>query len=213
MSKILSFSEMANAQEAVLLHLKRKEEQLRSIGADGSLTLLDRWQQMLEILLGAQMGCAAVYGFKADQQGLALFNNQHIEMMQNEAQLKRLNEEKWDYLLKTVFNLDKRVEITLEQARQVVKAVAEAIESEPFLVRVEQLMKQMPGQATLIERRKELLSLLFPLIINVISRYGFEGEDGYLHYQRALMDFYQDQEIAQRSQRAQLILFKRANLL
>lgn len=212
-SKRLTSEQMAKAQSRILRELQSREEALVAIRDTSKNNLMERWQQLLDVVLPVQFECASAYGFNSGQEGLSAFNDLHAQMMQEDKELKELNEKKWQYLLEKGFGITKRVTLSPSQAKNLIEDLAEAITSEEFLCQVDHQRKSLPQEIPPIERRKRLLSLLLPRLMQVMERHGFEGGEGYLLAQRALAEFHHDKEIGKRSQAAQRVLFQRAGLL
>jgi hypothetical protein len=98
----------------------------------------------------------------------------------------------------------------LQEAESLISEIAREMTSEFFLAQIDSVIHSLPPNASLIEKRQAVLTILFPLHMSVMARHGFEGETGYIQAQRATMDYYYDPLISLKAAHAQAIVFKRA---
>jgi hypothetical protein len=124
-----------------------------------------------------------------------------------------LNTQKWLFIFDKAFGITEFKEISLQKAQSLIEEIAEEMTSEAFLVQIDQVINSLKPNASLIEKRQAVLTILFPLHMSIMTRHGFDGETGYIQAQRAIMDYYHDPLIAQRAAYAQSIVFKRAQLI
>lgn len=172
-------------------------------------SLMEKWQQLLQIVLGAQLEVMKRHGLVTDQASLSRFNDAYAQRAQSSAELATLNKEKWLFIFETVFGMRDFRELSLPDARRLIAAIVEAMTAPAFLQTVDASLAALPPSASLIERRQAVLTVLFPLHLSVMAKQGFPGEEGYIQAQRALMDHYSDPVIAQSASRAQALVFHR----
>lgn len=204
--------DLFTAQKEIIQLLKSHEAKLEEIHTL-SAPLINKWQLFLQVILPIQLEVIKNHGFDNNQAGLQKFNKLYIEESARSPELRALNEQKWLYLYAKVFGLEKVKKITLDEAQNLMKDLAAAVTSEEFLKSVDQLTTQFDETATIVMKREALLNILFPLHMSVMEKHGFEGDEGYIQAQRALMDYYYDPFIMKSAQEAQTLLFKRAKLL
>ncbi|WP_420421970.1 protein C10 [Simkania sp.] len=204
-------SELVEAQTEIFALLKQKEEQLLSIRASDE-PLIEKWQKFLGVILPIQIMVIRKHGYAGDQKGLAEFNEKVVREAQTDLELKKLNEGKWLYLFKTTFGLNEVKAISLEDAQKMTREIADAMTSEEFLQKIDEVMATLQ-EGSMLERRQRLLDVLLPVQMEVMERYGFPGEEGYIQAQRAMMDYFFDPVVIKQAQRAQDTIFKRAKLM
>lgn len=127
--------------------------------------------------------------------------------------LLQLNKEKWLYIFENAFGITEFKEISLSEAQSLIANIAQEITSEPFLRKVDETIGSLSKDATLVEKRQALISILFPIHMAVMEKHGFAGETGYIQAQSAIMDYYHDPLIKEKAMEAQTIVFKRAGLM
>ena len=112
-------------------------------------------------------------------------------------ELREASQKMWRKMLVRAFGIeidtDKR--LTLERAREFTSDVSAKLQSNDFKETLKEAMDDLGSGASNDEKRKELLSVLLPAQMEVMANYGYEGEDGYVEMQVALMEFAQDNQI------------------
>lgn len=199
-------------QQTIFDLLKDQEEAFQAIRAS-DLPLVNKWQIFLSVILPVQLEVIKEFGFGSDQLALAQFNEQYLLQSLQDDRLRELNAQKWEFLLDKTFGLKELQEISLEQAQSLSQDIVDAMLSESFLLEVDRVMELLPEGASMLLRRQKLLEILMPLHMSVMETHGFIGDEGYIQAQRALMDYYHDSLIMECVTRAQMVLFKRANLI
>lgn len=212
MTITLSLEQLLEAQELMFRSLQLQESQLEMIRSL-EMPIMNRWQKFLEVLLPIQIDVIKTFGFAGDQSGLAMFNQQFMQSAVEHPPLREINERKWRFLFEKAFGLKKVRKISLEEARSLIQDIAAAMTSDAFLQQVDHVMTKVTVDASMLARRQELLTILFPLHMSVMAKHGFEGEEGYIQAHRAIMDYYHDPLIMDCATQAQQIVFKRAKLL
>lgn len=204
-------SELIEAQTEIFALLKQKEEQLIAI-RNSEEPLIEKWQKFLGVILPIQIMVIRKHGYAGNQKGLAEYNEKLVKESETNAELKKLNEDKWIYLFKTAFGMNEVKTITLEDAQKMTREIADAMTSEEFLQKIDEVMSTLKD-GSMIEKRQRLLDVLLPAQMEVMERYGFPGEEGYIQAQRAMMDYFFDPVVIEEAQRAQDTIFKRAKLM
>lgn len=178
-------------------------------------SLIEKWQHFIGIILPIQMGVAHERGYGEGQPGLSNFNAELLRFSQDNAELRRLNREKWDFLFRVAFGMTTHQTASLEETKKIVTEITEAMTSSEFLKKVEALAEEYPDTESDEERRKQVLTILLPLHMSVLEKYGFKGEEGYIAAQGALMDHYFsfDDEIRRKINDAQEEVFHHAGLV
>lgn len=208
----MDIQQLREAQEYIFASLQAQAAALELL-RNSPLSLIEKWQKFLGIIIPIQLDALENLGLGTDQADLSRFNKLFLEHSLKDPELKALNEKKWAYLFKIAFGLTELKHISLEQARALTSDIVAAMTSEDFLTQVDQTISKLASDATLVERRQALLKVLLPLHMSIMVQHGFEGEEGYVQAQRALMDYYYDPSIMNNAQKAQTILFTRAKLI
>jgi hypothetical protein len=208
----ISLEQVIEIQSHINLELKRQESTFKDIAASDA-SLIRKWQKFIATLLPVQLQVIQAFGYSGDQSGLSAYNENLMKFSSISEQLRLLNEDKWCFLLKSAFGLTEYRQISLQQARKLIEDIAEAMISEEFLKKVDQVMEPLDDNLSISEKRQELLEVLLPLHMLILSTHGFVGESGYIQAQRALMDYYDDPFIKDKASHAQKVVFNRAKLI
>ena len=201
-----------SAQNKIMELLKAKEPDLIKIReSDQSIAI--RWQAFIGVVLPTQLQAIKGLGFAEDQLGLMEFNRQVIQASAEDRELEKINCDKWDFLLEKAFGVTEAPRIDLKTARALVTDITQAMTVEFFLEKIDKLKEGFSKEASMLDKRQELLEIIVPVHKLIMERYGFLGDLGYVKAQRALVDFYHDPVIQEQSIKAQQTVFARANLL
>jgi hypothetical protein len=207
-----SDEQLLTIQKETLAKLRALQDALAALrNHPGSL--VEKWQQLLQIVLGAQLDVMKRHDLITDQTTLSRFNDAYAQRAQDSAELATLNKEKWLFVFDKVFGIREFKELSLSDARLLIADIVDAMTAPTFLQTVDASVAALPLSASLIERRQAVMTVLFPLHLSVMAKHGFPGEEGYIQAQRALMDHYSDPIIAQSASRAQAVVFRRARLI
>lgn len=214
MNNEIKIDDLIRAQQKIIEAVKQKDSQLNEI-KNSSEPIVNRWQQLLDILLPIQLEVATECGFKNDQLGLMEFNKLLMEKQIIHPILSSLNEQKWDYIFNMGFGITNTnaPKFSLEQAQNLINDMTKEITQEVFLIKIDTTMSKLPLHSSMVEKRQALLSLLLPLQVSVMEKYGFTGDTGYVLAQKALFEYYNDPVIMKSFSYAQETIFKRANLI
>lgn len=209
MQKVIFTDEQLLAiQTEIFQQMQEQKSALEAIRVSQQ-PLVEKWQQFLQIILPIEMMELSSRSARADQAGLSDFHVQYLDRSPHNPALFDLAKRKWLFLYEHAFGVTEFRDFSLEEARRMVAEITEQMTSDTFLQTVDQAMANLGEGADLIEKRKALLTVLFPLHMSIMEKYGFEGEKGYVQAQRALIDYYFDPEILESHNRGHQILFKR----
>lgn len=198
-------------QSEMIDKIQFQEQSLLTIRESKAL-IMEKWQNFLQVILPIQLEVIDRYGFGEGQVALSLFNEAYANQAATSRDLQELNRKKWTYLFEKAFNVSKVNDTSLEQIRQLIADIAEAMTSKQFLEQIDGITTSFSEDKSLVQKRQAILKALFPLHMSIMEQYGFKGETGYVHAQRAIMDYYYDSQIAQAAMHAQSVLFQRAKL-
>ena len=96
----------------------------------------------------------------------------------------------------------------MEKCRAVAAACSQKMQSEEFLVQIDEKVKTLPVE----QKQGALMELIVPLHIDLMKPYGYEGEDGYIKLQAAMMKYMGDPGIMSNMQAAMYAVTLRADL-
>lgn len=207
----LTMDQVFDIQAEIFDNLKGREKDLIRI-RESEEPIIVRWQAFIGTVLPIQIEVVARHGFSADQAGLSSFNNKLMKFNQEHAELRKINEKKWEYLLDKAFGVTNFRKITLKDAQDLIGEIADSMVSESFLEKVDQVKKLFGEELSMVDKRKHLLEIIFPLHMQIMEKHGFIGDTGYVEAQRAIMDFYYDPMIMKKAIKAQHTVFQRAGL-
>jgi len=177
------------------------------IGID---SLVQRWQNMMEIFLGAQVHTIVGLGYSPDEMGLAKYKNDVATFLQSappvEQESHRTRErDLWRYVVLTAFGVEpeETAELTIIEARDIMFKVSTTIGESRVL---EAVSKRVAGTTNGDELQHKHTAVQEALVRDVyfygvpplISSLGFdEGEEGYIRLQVALAEHQGDPLIQQ----------------
>jgi hypothetical protein len=202
-SHALSTEQLLAIQNAIYANIQLHTSELHLI-REKPCSLVEKWQELLQVILPIQLDA-----LQQTQLNLSKFNEEYSRCALTSTVLRNVNAQKWLYIFAEAFGITEFKEISLQEAQGLITEIAKEMTSEDFLRCIDSVVQP---HASLIEKRQAILTVLFPLHLSVMARYGFHGEAGYIQAQRAIMDYYYDPLIAQTAAHAQSIVFKRANL-
>lgn len=200
-----------DTEQEILTELKQKEDDLIRI-RESDATLIEKWHQLLNIIVPIQIKTIRQHGYEASEKGFATYQQKLNETINQNPTLKKLHDDKWIYLFQTIFGFSKIETISLETAQKITREIADAMTEETFLQKIDQIASSLK-EGPLLQRHKLLLDIILPVQIKIIETYGMMGEEGYIQSQRAIMDHAFDPQIIADAQRAQNALFKHAKLI
>jgi hypothetical protein len=211
-SQQLSTEQLLTIQNEIYNRIQLNKHKLLFI-RERSGSLIEKWQELLQVILPIQMDVIKAYSLGDNQVGLSKFNEEYARCSSKSTALCKLTTQKWLFIFDKTFGITEFKEISLQEAQSLTVEIAEEMTSETFLAQIDHAINALKPDASLIEKRQLVLTILFPLHMSVMARHGFDGETGYIQAQRAIMDYYHDPLIAQKAAYAQSVVFRRAQLI
>lgn len=198
---------------------------LSSVKQGTELDVISRWQAMLALILPSQFKIVQDIRdedtgeslFSADQAGLGQFNLSLTQLAKVDPQLQTVVQQKWGLLLKLSFGITDeeyrtRPRLNRQLAREMAIAASHAMQSSAFLQQIDEALEGVEAD-DVMERRKKLLLTLLPVHQEVLGRFGFKGDKGYVLAQKELMDFVDDHIVVNSINQATATLYQRAGLV
>eukprot|EP00762_Andalucia_godoyi_P000569 ANDGO_05295.mRNA.1 carboxylyase len=165
--------------------------------------LFARWQQLLRVVLPVQLEEISRHGFESTQTGLSEFNAEFSILASQNPDLYAQNADRWSFIMEKCFGMSpmsisntRTVALSLARVREITQQVCAAMDSEEFLSVIRNDNEIQNGGADVVAKRLALLKRLLPLHQSVLGRHGFHGDAGWLMFQRILIDFMHDAELA-----------------
>lgn len=155
--------------------------------------LVDRWREMITILLRTQAHCIIPFGYPPSEQGLVAFNNGYAQLLANhprKEELKSLEKVKWQLLLQKVFSTKPGRPLSLDEARGLTAMVAARVQTPGFLKRLDKL-KEIDAQ----KAQDDATELIMQEQMSIMRDYDYEGDGGYVQMHYALMEHMGDQQV------------------
>jgi len=138
----------------------RQRLELLSKEPDNTTPLVVKWQQMMEIYLGAQLHVVAALGYQTDEQGIMMYTQQLAQFVgtkcdpATQEEFRATGRETWREMISTTFDLDKEKiaekfenELSIVDARNIVHKVASALIEPNILEEVATRVGQCPPQS------------------------------------------------------------------
>jgi len=138
----------------------RQRLELLSKEPDSSTPFVVKWQQMMEIYLGAQLHVVAALGYQTDEHGIMMYTQQLAQFVgtkcdpATQEEFRSKGRDTWREMLATAFDLDKDMiaekhqdELSIVDARNIVHKVASALIEPNILEEVATRVGQLPPQS------------------------------------------------------------------
>jgi len=207
----LTHDQITQALKDIHKSVQEHKEALAEIRIDQRV-IHERWQAFMGVFLPLQLEVVGPLGFSKDQPGLFEFNRQVSRAALDSKEVAQAKKELWDFLMKVSFGITEFPSLELDEARSLMMDITDALISELFLAKVDELRESFTHDTSLQERQKKLTQLIVPLQALIMRRYGFEGDLGYIRAQRALSDHTHDPLIKEQMELGYHLVFERAGL-
>ena len=182
-TKPLSTSDYKTILKLSLDAIKEYETHLLEL-RESKASLTKRWGAMIDIFMPLQMQIAKNY--LPDEPVWVLSFNQHLnECKASDPSVKRLDEEKWAYLLETSFGITDIPAISLEKAQAMARDIAASYNNEERVAQLESIKETSAASEVMYD-------LMMALEMPVFEEHGFKGETGYIVAQKAILEFFDD---------------------
>ena len=188
--------------------------------ATESAPVQERWTKALQVLVAAQAHCASAFGYPATSEGVMQYRAHLGQAAASSgadalAELKALDSDVWAELLLRGFALAPRP-LDAEKARDFAGRVAAAAASASGALGDELSAKRaaIPGNAP--DRTNAVLAVVQRAMADVqmdlSGALGYDGDDGYVQLQAALVDHMSDPVVAHATSAATHALCARAGI-
>jgi len=190
------------------------KQRLDEISMDPSMTLLTKWQRMMESFLGTQAHVLAGLGYQPDENGMGLYNHQLGTWLQSgdpntQERMRTIGRDIWREVLCTTFGINKEElkEVDIVEARNMMHKVSEKMQDDVTLKMIAKkcMAIQPDGDEQLIIAAKH--AAVQDVLVNhvylggepsLVSECGFgDGEEGYVFMQCAMAEHQSDPLVAQ----------------
>ena len=186
---------------------------LDALAAAPEAPVADRWVQAMQVLVGAQAHTAAAFGYEASEKGIISYRH-HLGLAAQGAgpdaleELKRLDKEVWEEVLLRGFALGPKP-MAPEAAREFAGKVAAAAAGDLGDALAADLAAAK-GDAQ--KASGAVMRALAAVQTDLAPTIGYDGADGYVQLQVALMEHLADPAVAHATQAATHALCARAGL-
>lgn len=133
------------------------QQRLKLLSQTPNLPLVQKWQRMMEIYLGAQLHTIAALGYDTNEQGIMMYTQQLAQFIGGcdpaaQEEFRTLGRETWRNMLATAFQLDEDAvlpngeEMGIVDARNTVHKVASKLMEPSVLETVAQKCAKIPAR-------------------------------------------------------------------
>lgn len=197
--------------------------QLFTVGQDQPI--ISRWQSVVTVWMGAVLHSAVAYGYPNSMEGVEKFTQAYDELQRSDSrgeELQAAAKERWGLLFSRGLGMDvEKEDIPLVKAQEIVRQQCNDMQKESFLEKIDAELKsvrsKLPAGTTEEEAKMKMqeaiLIMLMPLQMNVYGSHGYEGDEGYIRMQAALLNHHGDEQIMYNTAVATTVLFRRAGLM
>lgn len=139
------------------------QQRLQLLSTQTNLLLVQKWQRMMEIYLGAQLHIIAALGYETNEQGIMMYTQQLATFIQGcdydtQEEFRKMGRETWRHMLATAFALDTSTlqeEMSIVDARNTVHKVASKLMEPSILEMVAQTCAKLPPRTYYGNKPKE----------------------------------------------------------
>lgn len=158
-------------------------------------------------------------------EGVEKFTQAYDELQRSDSrgeELQAAAKERWGLLFSRGLGMDvEKEDIPLVKAQEIVRQQCNDMQKESFLEKIDAELKsvrsKLPAGTTEEEAKMKMqeaiLIMLMPLQMNVYGSHGYEGDEGYIRMQAALLNHHGDEQIMYNTAVATTVLFRRAGLM
>ena len=123
----------------------------------------------------------------------------------------QLDKKIWSVMLSRAFEVSP-MPVELPQARQIVFMVTSALQQNSFLSGLKGAVAELGTDASDMDKNTALQVKLLDVWKDVLPNFGFQGDDGYVQFQAALVEHSADPEITTMIQSALMSVSQHAGL-
>lgn len=197
------------------LNLGVPGKKLEEIGR-GSSNVQTKWQSMMEVRLQTELHVVNAFGFESSQMGMMAYRQTMAHLMQRSspedlAEIQALDGKIWTSIMKRTFGVSPEP-IELDQARQIVYMVTSSLQQAEFLSKLGKEVEALGAEPSDLAKNEVLQTSLLGAWQDCLSKFGYDGDDGYVKFQAALVEHSSDHEIAMLIQSALMAVTRGAGL-
>ena len=208
-----SLSKAQALSSSRIVRLGVSGRRLDALAAAPEAPVADRWVQAMQVLVGAQAHTAAAFGYEASEKGIISYRH-HLGLAAQSAgpealeELKSLDKEVWEEVLLRGFALSPKP-MAPEAAREFAGKVAAAAAGDLGDALAADLAAAK-GDAQ--KASGAVMRALAAVQTELAPTIGYDGADGYVQLQVALMEHLADPAVAHATQAATHALCARAGI-
>lgn len=183
---------------------------------DGDATVQEKWESMMQIRVGTELHVIAAFGYEPTSNGMLAYRQVMNRLLQDATQsereaIQKIDQDIWAELIHRTYAIIAEP-MQLLKAREVVLHVTSALQEEDFRNQLMDAIEELGASASETEKNKKLQFHLLQIWRNVLPKFGFPGDDGYVKFQAALVEHSSDPTIATMIQGALMDVTTRAGL-
>eukprot|EP00622_Pseudochattonella_farcimen_P001725 FR736492.1.p1 GENE.FR736492.1~~FR736492.1.p1 ORF type:complete len:177 (+),score=12.05 FR736492.1:288-818(+) len=155
---------------------------------------------MMEIRLRTELHVITAFGYEASEVGMMAYRQTvgALGQRSNPADMTpivRLDQQIWGQMIQRTFGLDTIEPIDIGACRQIVHLVTSKIQQDTFLNDITEGIQALGPSATDLDKNTHLQTKIYGIWLDVLPKFGYEGDDGYVRFQAGLVAHSSDPEI------------------
>lgn len=176
-----------------------------------------KWMTMTELRLRTELHVINGFGFEPGEMGMMAYRQTINNLMQTVkpddlAVLQVTDKEIWTEMISRTFGVSPSP-LSVEEARQVVAAVAGTIQGAQFLAELEGGVKELGDGATDLDKSKVMQNMLMNVWSEVLPQFGYVGDEGYVKFQASMVQHSTDPQIGANLQAAHMAIASKTGLM
>eukprot|EP00729_Bicosta_minor_P001889 gene1889-22491_t len=191
----LNLDDMLAIHDAVMIHFEtptmfaKQLDAIRETGHDQPI--ISRWQSVVTVWMGAVLHSAVAYGYPNSMEGVEKFTQAYDELQRSDSrgeELQAAAKERWGLLFSRGLGMAvEKEDIPLTKAQEIVETELQAVRAKLPAGTTEEEAKMRMQEA--------VLQMLMPLQMEVYGSHGYDGDEGYIRMQAALLNHHGDEQI------------------
>jgi len=189
---------------------------LDALQGETALNVQAKWQKMMEVRLTTELHVINAFGYESSEMGMMAYRQTMHQLMQTTRPadllaLQKIDQQIWAEMIRRSFAIETEP-IAVGAARQVVATVTSRMQQDAFIEDVIRALHGLGPDASEVDKNQELQHHLLGVWLDVLPGLGYEGEDGYVRFQAALVEHSQDPQVMTLIQSALMSVTSRTGL-
>ena len=184
--------------------------------ANACTDIAEKWQRVNTVLIQSTLQVVGTMGFTADAQGFESYTRGFADHVRQQPEtgtsLQQLVGKKWEVLLKHGYGCSPAPPLSLKEARDLAIDMVDALQCPELLKQVEESKQGLASRLGFEERQHIVARVLVREQVEVLTRHGYSGTEGFAQAQVCLMEHAADAVVSASVATATHNLYARAGI-